>query len=51
MWSLLRFIQNFLKKLDNPSDNAGMSNEKGISLALSLWYINEVTASKFTDLP
>lgn len=37
---------------DNPSENADISNEKGInSLALSLWYLYKVTASKFIDLP
>jgi len=38
---------------DNPSENADMSNEKGNNypLALSLWYLYKVTASKFIDLP
>jgi len=37
--------------LNNPSDNADMSNEKDVFiLALSLWYLIKVTASKINSL-
>ena len=38
------------KKIDNPSENADMSNEKGIKPSPKAYGIIKVTASKFINL-